>query len=197
MKFKSIIAFVSVLFLSVSLASAQENATAPEKSPDTEAATKSITEKAREIGSTLNESKAFQEFSAGVLQPIYKLTEYIAHPAFYWIAFAIMVAGVVSFAGQLVLTKLLLMMQLKMNFKEILSDLLGLVISVVGLVLTTQAATENSSFTTSPSAVVSSAAVGVIAGVMFYIWGQSQEFRAARSNKPSNPAPPAPEKRKM
>ena len=195
MKLKSIIAFVSISFLSVGLAISQDNSAAPEKSPDTAAATKSISEKAREIGSTLDQSNPVRELSAGVLEPIYKLTEYIAHPAFYWIAFAIMVAGVVSFAGQLVLTKLLLMMQLKMNFKEILSDLLGLAISVVGLVLTTQAATENSSFTTSPSAVVSSAAVGVITGVMFYIWGQSQEFRAARTIKTNSPAPP--EKRKM
>jgi uncharacterized lipoprotein YajG len=191
MQLKSISAFVSVLLCTACFATAQEN------TPDTEAAPKSISNKVQEIGTTLNDSKAVQEISAGVLEPIYKLTEYVAHPAFYWTAFAIMVAGVVSFAGQLVLTKLLLLIQVKLNFKEILSDLLGLVISLVGLVLTTQAATENSSFTSSPSAVVSAAVVGVVAGIVFYIWGQSQELRAARTVKTNNPVPAAPEKRRM
>ena len=44
MKLKSIIAFVSVWFLSVGIAFAQENAAGTEKSPDTAEATKSITE---------------------------------------------------------------------------------------------------------------------------------------------------------
>ena len=60
------------------------------------------------------------------------------------------------------------------------SDLLGLVISLLGLVLTTQAATENSTFTSSPAAVLSAAVVGALAGLIFYVWGQSTEFAAAR-----------------
>ena len=61
---------------------------------------------------------------------------------------------------------------------EILTDGLGLVVSLVGLVLTTQAATENSSFTSSASAVLSAAAVGAIAGFVFYLRGQRQELQA-------------------
>jgi hypothetical protein len=100
-----------------------------------------------------------------------------------------MAAGVVSFALQLVLTKLLLLAQLKMNLAEILSDALGLLISLVGLVLTTQAATQNSTFTASPAAVVSSAAVGLLAGFVFYIWGQRLELRATSRTVRAEPAP--------
>jgi uncharacterized membrane protein YebE (DUF533 family) len=91
-----------------------------------------------------------------------------------------MVAGVVSFAAQLVLSKFFLLFKLSINLKEILSDALGLLISVVGLVLTTQAATQNSNFPESAVAVVSATAVGAVAGLVFYWWGQQQEFKAAR-----------------
>lgn len=142
-----------------------------------------LSEGAQEIGDKLNQSATVQEASASILKPIYQLSQYMAHPWFYWIAFALMVAGVVSFTGQIVLTKLLLLFSLHLSFKEILGDLLGLVISLIGLVLTTQAATENSTFTGSPAAVVSAAIVGAIAGLMFYIWGQSTEFAASRRNR--------------
>jgi ABC-type multidrug transport system fused ATPase/permease subunit len=135
---------------------------------------------AEEIGQTLNENEAVQEVSAGVLQPIYQLAEYISFPAFYWIAFALMAAGVVSFALQLVLGKFFLLFKMSIDFKEILSDLLGLAISLIGLVLTTQAATQNSSFPENPSMVLSATAVGVVVGFVFYWWGQSQEFRAVK-----------------
>jgi len=133
-----------------------------------------------EIGKTIDTVPVVQEASAGILQPIYQAAEYIAFPAFYWIAFALMTAGVISFAGQLLFSKLFLLFRLHLNIKEIMSDILGLLISAVGLVLTTQAATENSNFTESPIAVVSAAAVGVIVGFIFYLWGQGQEFRAAQ-----------------
>jgi hypothetical protein len=142
-----------------------------------------LSQGAQEIGDKLNQSSTVKEASASVLKPIYQLSQYMAHPWFYWVAFALMVAGVVSFVGQIVLTKLLLIFSLHLSFKEILGDLLGLVISLIGLVLTTQAATENSTFTNSPAAVLSAAVVGAIAGLMFYIWGQSTEFAAARRNR--------------
>ena len=68
-----------------------------------------ISEGAQEIGDKLNQSSTVKEASASLLKPIYQLAQYMAHPWFYWIAFALMVAGVVSFAGQIVLTKLLLL----------------------------------------------------------------------------------------
>lgn len=131
-----------------------------------------------EIGETIDRDPTAREVSAGLLQPIYQAAEYIAFPAFYWVAFMIMVAGVVGFAGQLVLTKLLLLVRGSLNLREILADALGLVISLVGLILTTQAATENSGFTTSPLLVLSSAGVGILAGLVFYVWGQRTEFDA-------------------
>ena len=138
------------------------------------------TEKLQELSDSLNQTQAVQEVSAGILEPIYALAQYMAFPSFYWVAFALMVAGVVSFAGQLVFTKLLLLFKLNLNVKEILADLLGLLVSLTGLVLTTQAATQNSTFPDNAVAVVSAAAVGVVLGFVFYLWGQKQEFQAAR-----------------
>jgi hypothetical protein len=94
-----------------------------------------------------------------------------------------MVAGVVSFALQLVLGKLVVLMRMGFSFTEILSDALGLVVSLIGLVLTTQAATENSTFTTSASAVLSAALAGALAGFIFYLWGQRQELQAVEGRR--------------
>jgi hypothetical protein len=137
----------------------------------------------RDIGKTLDQSETAQDVSAGILQPIYQAAEWIAFPAFYWVAFAIMTAGLISFAGQLVFAKLFLLLSGRLNLQEIAADLLGLAISAVGLILTTQAATENSGFTRSPAMVLSAAAVGALAGLVFYWWGQRQEFDAARGAK--------------
>ncbi len=171
----SIAVFLSNLVSSVWLSGVvlvQEQANAPADSENIE--------KLKELGSSLNETQVVQEASAGILQPIYQLAEYMAFPSFYWIAFAVMVAGVVSFAGQLFFTKLLLLFKLNLNFKEILGDLLGLLVSLTGLVLTTQAATQNSTFPENAAAVVSATAVGAVVGLVFYVWGQKQEFLAAR-----------------
>lgn len=117
--------------------------------------------------------------SAGILQPIYIVAENLSFPAFHWLAFALMSAGVVSYALQLAIGKLVVLMRLGFSLKEILSDLVGLAISIIGLVLTTQAAAENSSFTQSPAAVISATVVGAAGGIILYLWGQSQEIQAA------------------
>lgn len=145
-----------------------------------EPAESSTPEKLQELGESLNQSQAVQDVSAGILEPIYSLAQYMSLPSFYWVAFALMVAGVVSFAGQLVFTKLLLLFKLNLNIKEILGDLLGLLVSLTGLVLTTQAATQNSTFPQNSLAVVSATAVGGLVGFVFFLWGQKQEFKAAR-----------------
>ena len=67
--------------------------------------------------------------SAGILTPIYQLAEMFAFPAFHWIAFAVMVAGVVSFGLQLTLGKLVVLASSGFSPAEILSDVLGLVVS--------------------------------------------------------------------
>jgi hypothetical protein len=56
-------------------------------------------------------------------------------------------------------------------------------VSLIGLVLTTQAATENSTFAGSAFAVISSTCVGAIAGIVFYVWGQKQELQAVEGRK--------------
>jgi hypothetical protein len=99
-----------------------------------------------------------------------------------------MAAGVVSYTLQLVLGKLVVLMRMGLSFKEIASDAVGLAISVVGLVLTTQAAAENSTFTQSPAAVISAAIVGALAGFVLYLWGQSQELDAAAGRARTAPA---------
>ncbi len=144
-------------------------------------------ESARETGDeiveTVDKNKPAQDASAGLLKPIYRLAEAFAFPAFHWIAFCVMVTGVVSFALQLTLGKLVALAWRGFSPAEILSDALGLVVSLVGLVLTTQAATENSSFTSSAAAVLSATAVGAIAGFVFYLWGQRQELQAIEGRK--------------
>ena len=135
------------------------------------------------VAEKVNKNVQAQEASAGILKPIYQLAEAFSFPAFHWVAFAIMVAGVISFALQLTLGKLLVLAKMSISPAEILSDAHGLVISVVGLFLTTQAATENSSFTRSAAAVLSATAVGALTGFIFYIWGQRQELQAAEGRK--------------
>lgn len=131
----------------------------------------------------IDQDQRAREISAGILKPIYQLAESFSVPAFHWVAFAIMAAGVVSFALQLTIGKLIVLAKLGFSPAEILSDALGLAVSLIGLVLTTQAAAENSNFTTSAAAVLSSAAVGVIAGFVFYLWGQRQELQAVAGRR--------------
>ena len=144
-------------------------------------------EKVEEIATNVDKSEQAQEVSAGILKQIYAMAEYCSFSWFHWVAFAIMVTGVVSYALQLVLAKLVLLMRLSISFSEILSDALGLVISLVGLMLTTQAAVENSAFTQSAAAVLSATGVGVLAGFIFYLWGQSQELRAVAGRRKQEP----------
>ena len=70
------------------------------------------------------------------------------------------------------------------SITEILSDALGLVISLVGLVLTTQAATENSRFPESPAAVLSATGVEVVVGFILYLWGHSTSWANASTPTP-------------
>jgi hypothetical protein len=128
--------------------------------------------------------------SAGLLKPVYLLAEHLAFPMFHWVAFALMTAGVVGFALQLVLAKLVVLSKFSFSFREILSDAIGLAISLFGLVLTTQAAAENSTFTQSPALVLSSAALGLIVGFLHYRWGQSQELAAVEGRRKKTAAPP-------
>ena len=140
-------------------------------------------EKVEEIAADVDKSKTAHEASTGILQPIYALAEYMSFPTFHWIAFTLMTAGVVSFALQLVLAKLVVLIKLGFSLKEFLSDTLGFLISLIGLMLTTQAATEKSNFTQSPSAVLSATAIGVVVGITFYRWGQAQEVKVTKARR--------------
>jgi hypothetical protein len=139
--------------------------------------------KIEEIAEKVDKSPKAKQISAGILQPIYQVAEQLSFPMFHWLAFALMATGVVSYALQLVLAKLVVLTKMGFSPAEILSDALGLAISVIGLVLTTQAAAENSTFTQSPFAVLSASAVGLVLGFIFYRWGQSQEVQAAMARR--------------
>jgi len=144
---------------------------------------KAVGDKIDVLADEVNKSAQAQEVRAGILKPIYNLAERFSFPTFHWVAFALMVTGVVSFALQLVLGKLVVLTRMGFSLTEVLSDALGLAVSLIGLVLTTQAATENSDFTANAAAVLSATAVGVLAGIIFYVWGQRQELQAVEGRR--------------
>ena len=182
--------FVAVVLSSVTFVLGQDEPTIPQIKTESAApaedskaadpsATEQVKESAEKIAKTLDEDPRAKTAAAGVLQPIYLVAENLAFPAFHWLAFALMTAGVVSFALQLVLGKLVVLMRMGFSLGEILSDAFGLSISVIGLVLTTQAAAENSTFTQSAAAVLTATAIGSLAGIVLYWWGQTHELQAA------------------
>lgn len=176
---------IAILFF-VSCATAQdegESLNAENVKEKAQETVEKVREKTDEVAKQLNESDQAKEVAAGILKPIYQLAEKFSFPWFHWLAFSVMSAGVVSFALQLTLGKLMVLAKAGFSPAEILSDALGFVVSLVGLVLTTQAAAENSSFTSSAAAVLSSTAVGVVAGFIFYLWGQRQELQAVEGRR--------------
>ena len=158
-----------------------------EKKPTLTDTTKVVEEvveaKVDELAEKIDQNESAKKASEGLLGPIYKLAESLNFSSFHWLAFGLMSAGVVSFALQLVLGKLVVLFKGSINLREIISDAIGFVISTIGLVLTTQAAAENSTFTHSPAAVLSSAASGVVLGFMLYRWGQMQEVNAVAGQR--------------
>ena len=164
---------------------ATESPAAKPAAPDaaTGISTEAAKQQVQEIAEKVNQNEKAQEVSAGILKQIYLLAERMESSKFHWVAFALMVTGVVSFALQLVLGKLCVLAKMSISLTEILSDAMGLAISLVGLVLTTQAAAQNSTFTTSPAAVLSSTAAGAVLGFLFFRWGTSQELSAADGRK--------------
>ncbi len=161
--------------------------TARETAEELAADTKETVE---DLANQVDQNPQAHEVSAGLLQPIYSLAEAMSFPSFHWIAFTFMMIGVVSYGLQLVLGKLVLLSKMSFSLKEILSDSVGLIISLIGLVLTTQAAAENSTFTDRPASVLSAAGIGLLVGFVFYLWGQSQEVDAAVGRKVQAKASP-------
>ncbi len=169
----------------VSAEKSEQDDVAPVKTLEemTNEAASKMTGKAEEISKKVDQSEDAKKYSAGILEPIYSMAEYMSFSSFYWIAFAVMVSGVISFALQLVIGKLAVLLRGGISFSQILTDIQGLVISLVGLFYTTQAATENSNFTTSPAAVLSAAALGLVAGFFFYLRGQATELEALEGRR--------------
>jgi len=185
-------ALLSVLLVCGAKVFAQEEpASTPASAEETPAKLKDQAEqklaeaqkKVQELAAELDKSKEAQRVSAGILQPIYDLAKQLSFPMFHWMAFAVMATGVVSYTLQLVIGKLVVLSKMGFSPAEILSDALGLAIGVIGLVLTTQAAAENSTFTHSAASVLSASAVGLVCGFIFYRWGQSQEVQATMARR--------------
>ena len=164
--------------------SAAQETAAKAPAPST---TEQMKETTAELAKTLDQDPRAKTAAAGILQPIYVVAENLAFPAFHWLAFALMTAGVVSYTLQLALGKLVVLMRMGFSLGEILSDAFGLAISVIGLVLTTQAAAENSTFTQSAAAVLSATVSGVLVGLVLYWWGQSLELQAAAGRAQAKP----------
>lgn len=135
-------------------------------------------QKIKEIATDVDKDPRANQIKAGILQPIYLVAENLNFAAFHWLAFALMSAGVFSYALQLILGKLVVLMRAGFSLREILSDIAGFAISLVGLVLTTQASAENSTFTQSAAAVISATIAGAVFGFVLYCWGQSTELEA-------------------
>ena len=84
--------------------------------------TESIQEKVDDVADKVNQDERAQAAAAGILKPIYQLAERFSFSSFHWIAFALMATGVVAFALQLVIGKLLLIFRMELDLGEILSD---------------------------------------------------------------------------
>ena len=157
-----------------------QDAAPDDSNPVTDIVSDQVADRGTEVTRQLNTDERAAEVSAGILEPIYALAEHMSFSAFHWTAFALMVTGVVSYALQLVLGKLVVLSKLSLSLTAIISDAAGLSISLVGLFLTTQAAAENSQFTEHPASVLSATAVGAFAGLILYWWGQRQELQAVK-----------------
>lgn len=191
-----------LVVLATAFVQGQDNPAPPAATPASEPSTtdqvKKTTEKlaadtkeeVNKIADVLDHDARAQKVAAGILQPIYSVAESLSFPAFHWLAFAMMSAGVVSFSLQLVLGKLVALTRMGFSLKEIISDAISLAISVVGLVLTTQAAAENSTFTQSAAAVLSASVAGLIVGFILYRWGQAQELQAVAGRVVAENTPP-------
>ncbi len=142
-----------------------------------------FTETTEEVRQQVDQSEDAQKVSAGILQPIYAMAEFMSFSWFHWIAFALMMSGVVSYALQLVLGKLVVLLRGGFSLAEILTDVQGLLISLLGLFFITQAATENSTFTSSAAAVLSATVAGGMVGFVFYLWAQSAEIQAVKGRR--------------
>ncbi len=145
---------------------------------------KKIDDKVGEMQREVDANEDAKKIANSILNPIYQLAEKMSFAGFYWIAFALMFAGVINFALQIAVGKLYMLAKFHFSLIEILSDALGLLMSLVGLVLTTQAATENSTFTQSAFSVLSAAALGGFVGFILFLQGTKQEAAAAEAGQP-------------
>ena len=70
------------------------------------------------IAKTIDQDPRAKSVSAGILEPIYQVAEALAFPAFHWLAFALMSAGVFSYALQLVLGKLVVLTRMGFSLER-------------------------------------------------------------------------------
>ena len=73
--------------------------------------------KVGELAEKIDQNESAKKASEGLLGPIYKLAESLNFSSFHWLAFGLMSAGVVSFALQLVLGKLVVLFKGSINLR--------------------------------------------------------------------------------
>src|SRR5262245_621749 len=123
----SSLALAAVLALAAPAWSQETESSVQEKAQQT---LESAKETAGAVSKSVDANPQAQQASSELLKPIYDLAERFSFPAFHWIAFSLMAAGVVSFALQLTLGKLMVLAKLGFSPSEFLSDALGLAVSV-------------------------------------------------------------------
>ena len=154
---------------------------------DAEQAPRSVGERIGDAKERLDTDPQAQQATDHILSSIRDIgNKVVAVPGFYWIAFAMMTAGLVSFLLQLVLGKLIMLTQSHFSIVEIMSDAMGFLISLIGLTLLTQSATNEGLVIDRPSFVVTAAGLGAFVGLIFYFRGQTQELREARALAKNN-----------
>ncbi len=126
MKYATILIAVLAVLLVVTFSVAQDSSNEDGVQERARQIADGAQDKVEAIAGEIDESETAQEASTSILNPIYQLAEKFSFPAFHWIAFALMVTGVVSFALQLVLAKLIVLSKLGLSLTEILSDALPL-----------------------------------------------------------------------
>lgn len=137
----------------------------------------------RKLARSADTLPAVQNTYTSIILLIDFLGEFASFPAFPGTVFVLMVAGIVNYAFQLTLTKLVVLMKGGFNLREIAADMTGLLTSLGGLILTAQSPLFADNFLRSPSMVVAMTGSGVALGLLLYRWAQKQEVHATQGER--------------
>ena len=136
-----------------------------------------------EVVEQVDQSEQAQNVKSNILAPIYSLAERFSFPAFHWLAFAVMVTGVVSFALQLVMGKLVVLSRFSLSPTEILSDVLGLAGKSHRFGAHDPGRDGKLQLHLERVFRALGHRGGRDTGIVFYVWGQRQELQAVEGRR--------------